>query len=157
MLLQLTKNNGKPHIIKYIRDNGTETWMYSDDFFIRHDLSHYAIEKTLGYTTAFNGMLNNGMEIKDFEDPEKRMAMQLTEEAFYAENMANLFLMEIAQGNLDDFNTVQQAAFESLGIQFPKITLAGGKINEIRSYLRKLLKQWNELPTGETIELSISL
>jgi len=153
MLLQLTKNNGKPHIIKYIRDNGTVTWMYSDDFFIRHDLSHYAIEKILGYTTAFNGMLNNGMGIKDFEDREKRKAMNITDEAFYAENMANLFLMEIAQGNFDDFNTVQQDAFESLPVQFPKITLPDGKINEIRSYLRQLLQQWNELPAGETLEL----
>ena len=131
--------------------------MYSDDFFIRHDLSHYAIEKTLGYTTAFNGMLNNGMDIKDFENREKRMAMLITDEAFYAENMANLFLMEIAQGNLDDFNTIQQTAFESLQIQFPAITLPEGKINEIRSYLRTLLQQWNELPPGETLELSFNL
>ncbi len=157
MLLQLTKNIGKPHIIKYIRDNGTETWMYSDDFFIRHDLSHYAIEKTLGYATGFNGMLNNGMGIKDFEDREKRKAMNITDEAFYAENMANLFLMEIAQGKLDDFNAVQQAAFESLQLQFPKITLPAGKINEIRSYLQQLLQQWNELPAGQTLELSFSL
>ena len=157
MLIQLTKNNGKPHIIKYIRDKGTETWMYSDDFFIRHDLSHYAIEKILGYKTAFNGMLNDGMNIKDFEDREKRKAMLITDEAFYAENMANLFLMEIAQGNLDDFNTVQQAAFEALEVQFPKIMLPVEKIDEIRLYLRQLLQQWHELTAGETLELSISL
>ncbi len=44
MQMRITKNSGKPHIIKYIRDNGTETWMYSDDFFVQHDLSHFAIE-----------------------------------------------------------------------------------------------------------------
>jgi len=114
MLLQLTKNNNKPHIIKYIRDNATTTWMYCDVFFVRHDLSHYAIEKTLGYTTAFNGMKNNGTDIKNFEHREKGKAMHNTDEAWYAENMANFFLIEIAQGQLDDFNTVQQGAFESL-------------------------------------------
>ncbi len=91
MLLQLTKNNNKPHIIKYIRDNATTTWMYCDDFFVRHDLSHYAIEKTLGYTTAFNGMKNNGMDIKNFEHREKGKAMHNTDEAWYGENMANFF------------------------------------------------------------------
>ncbi len=45
MLIQFTKNAGKPHILKYIRDNGTETWMPAEDFFIRHDLSHYVLEK----------------------------------------------------------------------------------------------------------------
>ena len=157
MLLQLTKNINKPHIIKYIRDNGTNTWMYGDDFFVRHDLSHYAIEKTLGYTTAFNGMINNGMDIKDFEHREKRKVMHITDEGWYAENMANLFLIEIAQGQLDDFNAVQQGAFESLQTKFPKITLAGGMINGIRTYLRELLQKWDELTAGETLELSINV
>jgi hypothetical protein len=74
MFIRITKNTGKPHIIRYIRDNGTETetWMHSDDFFVSHDLSHYAIEKQLNYKTAFNGMLNKGMDIKDFENSKKR-------------------------------------------------------------------------------------
>ncbi len=49
MLMEITKNEGKPHIISYARDDGTITWMHSDDFFVRHDLSHYVIEKQLGY------------------------------------------------------------------------------------------------------------
>ena len=157
MLLQLTKNTGKLNIIKYIRDNGTETWMYSDDFFIRHDLSHFALEKILGYTTAFNGMINNGMDIKDFENREKRATLTVTAEAYYAENMANLFLMEIVQGNLNDFNAVQQTTFELLQLSFPKIMIPDGKLNEIRLYLQQLLQQWKELPAGETLELSFSL
>lgn len=100
MLLRITKNYYKPHIILYLRDDGTASWMYADDFFVRHDLSHYCLEKHLGYTTAFMGMLNKGMDIKDFEDRNKRSQMLLTKEALYAENMANLFLMEIAQKNL---------------------------------------------------------
>src|SRR5439155_2355081 len=69
MLLEITRNADKPHIISYTRDDGTKTWMYADDFFVRHDLSHYAIEKKLGYTSAFMGMLNNGMDIKEFQVP----------------------------------------------------------------------------------------
>jgi hypothetical protein len=45
MELRITKNISKPHIILYKRDNDTETWMYADDYFVRHDLSHYALEK----------------------------------------------------------------------------------------------------------------
>jgi hypothetical protein len=66
MILRVTKHQGKPHIILYKRDDGTETWMHADDYFVRHDLSHYAIEKMLNYKTAFMGMLNQGMNIRDF-------------------------------------------------------------------------------------------
>ena len=84
MKLQITKNSYKKHTILYRRDDESETWMHADDFFVHHDLSHYALEKTLGYKTAFMGMLNNGMEIKDFEDREKRKQIAITKEAVYA-------------------------------------------------------------------------
>ena len=132
----MTKNTGKPHIIKYIRDNGTETWMYSDDFFIRHDLSHFAFETVMQYRNAFNGMLNNGMDIKDFEDKEKRALLTVTDEAYYAENMANLFLIEIVQGEFEDFNLLQQQSFASFKHQYPVIALPKEKIDTTRNYLR---------------------
>ncbi len=157
MQIRFTKNTGKQNVIKYVRDNGTETWMYGDDFFIRHDLSHYALEKILGYKTAFNGMLNAGMDIRDFADKEKRAKLSVTAEAWYAENMANLFLIELAQGKFDDFNQVQQAAFVSFHQQYPPVTLLQATINEVRDYLSILLAQWKALPSGETLELSFDL
>jgi hypothetical protein len=157
MLMRITKNTGKPHIIKYIRDNGTETWMYSDDFFVRHDLSHFAIESVMEYRTAFNGMLNAGMDIKDFEDKEKRAKLIVTDEACYAENMSNLFLTEILQGEFEDFNAVQQNSFTALNTQCRTITLNDEKIKAIRNYLRQLLAQWNEMPVGETMELTFNV
>ena len=157
MQILFSKNTNKQNVIKYIRDNGTETWMYCDDFFIRHDLSHYALEKTLGYTTAFNGMINAGMDIRDFEDKEKRAKLSVTAEAWYAENMANLFLIELAQGKFENFNEVQQAAFVSFNQQYPPITLPEEKIRATRNYLSELLAKWKALPSGETLELSFSL
>ncbi|MES2329188.1 MAG: hypothetical protein V4539_06255 [Bacteroidota bacterium] len=153
MQMLITKNTGKPHIIKYIRDNGTETWMYSDDFFVRHDLSHYAIESVMEYRTAFNGMLNNGMDIKDFEDREKRARITVTDEACHAENMSNLFLTEILQGEFEDFNAVQLQSFIAMNTQCQPIALSEEKITAIRNYLGQLLDQWNEMPAGETMEL----
>ena len=109
--MEITKNIGKPHVICYMRDDGSKTWMHADNFFVRHDLSHYAIEKILGYTTAFMGMLNNGMDIKDFENREKRKKITMTKEAMNSEQMANLFLMEVAQGDLADFNDTLKQTF----------------------------------------------
>jgi hypothetical protein len=154
MMLHLTKNRDKPHVIKYIRDNGTVTWMYSDDFFVIHDLSHYAIEKKLGYTTAFYGMLNKGMAIQDFEDREKRNALLITEEACYAENMANLFLMEIAQGDFEDFNAVSRETFIVANQKYPPPVLKDAEIKNIRIYLKQLILQWKDLAEGDSLQLT---
>jgi hypothetical protein len=157
MEMRVTKNTGKPHIILYQRDDGSQTWMQSDDFFVMHDLSHYALETTLGYTTAFMGMLNGGIDIKDFEDREKRKQIIVSNEAAYAENMANLFLTEIMQGNFENFNDVSRQAFETSWKNFPPPHLSEEEIISVRIFLRQLLKEWKELPAGETMKLTFEI
>ncbi|MBS1666556.1 MAG: hypothetical protein JST58_04190 [Bacteroidetes bacterium] len=154
MELQVTKNQGKPHVILYRRDDSTTTWMHADDFFVMHDLSHFAIEKTLGYTEAFMGMLNRGMDIKEFESREKRLQLTIAPEAVFAENMANLFLMEIVQGNLEDFNQTLGQSFKSMGKELNPPVLLDHEIHSIRDYLRKLIDDWKNLEMGKTLILS---
>ncbi len=157
MQLQITKNASKPHVISYKRDDGSETWMHADDYFVRHDLSHYVIEKTLHYTDAFMGLLNKGMDIKDFENREKRLRLVVAKEAWYAENMANLFLIEIAQGNFDDFNEVSAESFKIMDLDFPPVILTVDELDSIRNYIRQLLKSWKELPAGQTMVLTFEM
>lgn len=153
MELRISKHTDKPHTLLYRRDNGTETWMAADEFFVRHDLSHYALEKTLGYSTAFMGMLNGGMELNDFTDRARRRATPLSNEAVYAENMANLFLMELAQGRLDDFNGVLSAAFNPMGTAATPVRLSAEQLTGVRALFSRLLDEWQELPAGETMTL----
>lgn len=157
MTLKFTKHQGKNHVIHYIRDNGTTIWAHSDDFFILHDLSHYVIEKVLGYKTAFYGIINGGATPTDFEDSEKKKSITMTHETYNAESMANLFLLEISQGNFDDFNMVQQQSLYSINNQYLSENLTDEQIHSIRSYLRSLIKEWNLLPAGHSIELEIAL
>lgn len=153
MQLRITKHTDKPHVLLYRRDDGTETWMAADEFFVRHDLSHYALEKALGYTTAFMGMLNKGMEIKDFEDRSKRKAMRLSEQAVYAENMANLFLMEYAQGQLTDFNSVLSSAFNPMGTAAKPLDLTDEQLHAVRTLFSRLLHDWRVLGPGQIMVL----
>ena len=157
MLLQITKHTDKPHIISYRRDDGTVTWMKADDFFVQHDLSHYAIEKTLGYSTAFMGMLNNGMDIKDFENREKRLRLTITAEACYAENMANLFLIEAVRDKFDDFNAVLASSFANMQQPIKPPVLTETELNAVRQYLKTLLAQWRQLTSGQTMTLSFEI
>jgi hypothetical protein len=157
MLIRIKKNTGKLHNLSYTRNDGSATWIQGDDFLVRHDLAHYAIESVLRYRTAFNGMVNNGMDIKDFEDKEKRSRMAITVEAVYAENFANLFLAETTQGNFEDFNAEQRDAFVSFSNQYDPVTLTQESIKSIRRDLRQILQQWVELPVGETLALTFTI
>lgn len=157
MELRISKSSGNLHTIVYKRSDASEFWQRSDDFFIRHDLSHFAIEKILGFKTAFMGMINNGMGARDFEDREKRKIMIISSEAWYAENMANLFLMEITQGELENFNLVSQDAFRTMKLPIPLPVFGNEEINSIRTCLRQLLKQWSRLPVNETMILTIDV
>jgi hypothetical protein len=157
MQLQIKKNTVKQHLIKYIRDDGSHTWMYADDYFVQHDLSHFAIESVLKYSNAFMGMLNAGMNIKDFENREKRKELGISKEAAYAESMANLFLMEISEGDVEPFNKVSQSVFTTSFPQFDPPELSDIEKNNIRLYLKQLLNLWQNLPAGDEILLTIEL
>jgi len=102
-------------------------------------------------------MLNSGTSIQDFEDRNTRNAMLITKEAVYAENMANLFLMETAQGNFDDMNAVIKQAHETVDTKYIAPVLEDVEINNIRIYLRELITQWHTLPAGNTLQLDFTL
>jgi hypothetical protein len=155
--LQFVKNEGKPHVIRYYRDDGTQTWMQADDFFIRHDLSHFAVESTLGYKTAFYGMINAGTELSDFTDREKRAALVLTREAVHAESLANLFLMDLSQGRVEDFDKMQQQAMTTSFSGTQPVSLSHEQINAVRKALSGLLLQWRKLSAGQSLLLEIAL
>ena len=83
----------------------------------------------------------------------KRKQIIISKEALYAENVANLFLMEIAQRDFDNFNQVAKQSFESWNKEFAAPVLSEDEINMIRGSLRILLQSWNALAPGKTIEL----
>ena len=127
--------------------------MPADDYFVRHDLSHYAIEKILEYRNAFLGMLNSGMEFHDFEDRNKRMQIGMSNEAAHAECLANLFLQDAVQGKLKNFLELASSMFQTSFSSHKMPNLSMPQVEKIRNLLSTLLQQWNELPEEETMNL----
>src|SRR5207253_904300 len=81
---------GKP-VLSVTRRDGTVAWQKQHAFFPVHDLTHYAIETTLGLRHAFWGMMADGWEFSDFGTPWPRGPMPNLPQALLAEASAGWF------------------------------------------------------------------
>jgi hypothetical protein len=155
--IQIKKRANSKHIISYVRDGLEPYWIEADNFLVLHDLCHFAIETTLGYKTAFWGLVNSGINPSDFEDKEKRDRLNLSNEAWYAEHLANLFLIEYTQGTFENINEVfKQCMLENN----PNITIkqfSDTDIAAIRTSLYHLIDNWNMVEEGKFFSLEFKI
>lgn len=154
MQIIFKKRQGKKHIISYQREGKDLHWVEADDFLILHDLSHYAIETTLGYKTAFWGMIKDGVDPEQFLIKEVRDRLFVSNEAWYAENMANLVLIEWSQGKFDDFNQVLNQVIHENSSELPSIELDEKQIIDMRETYKNLVDQWDDLPNDGQLFLT---
>ncbi len=154
MTIQFFKNTDKRPIITCIRTDGSQTWQYATNFFIAHDLMHFAVETVLDMKTAFYGMLDAGAQISDFEAPKDRRAVVITEEAIQAEELVNLFLIESREGVLPDFNETLRFIYEANRPDVKAPILLHKHINAIRAVFSRLKKDWDALKDGESLSLT---
>jgi len=71
MEIKLTKNPTGDHILSCKRNDGTETWKHVNNFFIAHDICHYAAETAIPLNNAFFGMVAAGTDIENFDLPKE--------------------------------------------------------------------------------------
>lgn len=151
--ISFKKRIGSKNIISFQRPPLPDQWVAADDFLILHDLSHYAIESKLSYQSAFWGLIKSGIHPSVFENKEARDKILVSNKAWYAECLANLFLMELTQGELEDFNEVLQQSVKQMNKNIPELYLTLEQINQIRAYYKQLVNQWKALEPDQTMEL----
>ena len=153
MVVRITKarHAERPHTLTCFRDDGTSCGQRSHDFFIRHDLTHFAVESVLGYREAFYGLLNQGWDFSTFEEREPGSAKvrSMPLEAGKAECLAGAFDVELTAGPQP--NETIAALFAEYGIAAPEITVES--IARIRARRDDLLARWHALSPGESMEL----
>lgn len=154
MTISFSKHSNKQHTLSCTRNDGSQTWMQVSDFFIVHDLTHYAVETELNYKKAFYGMLNNGVNISDFEKPKHERTVVLTEEAIITEHLVNLFAIDYNQGAIENFNAMLLESIEKENISYKAPQLSNEQLTSIRSTIKHYMLQWNKLPDGESLTLN---
>lgn len=141
------------HIISCKRNDGSNTWMQTDEFFVQHDLMHYAVETTLHFKNAFFGMLAGGISISDFELPKDQRPFAYSEEALVSESIVNLLSMERLLGPTENFNDALANAHLKLKHATSKPSVDEEKLDEIRVLHAKLFQLWKALPVNEALIL----
>jgi len=153
MEIKLTKNSSGDHVLSCKRNDGTITWKHVSNFFISHDICHYAVETVVPFNNAFFGMVAAGIDIENFDLPKDQRNFQLSEEAILAEHLVNLLTIEISQGKMKDLLEVFSGIYEEhVGTKLYQV-ITEVKLEEVRDKLTGLVQQWNLLEETKTMTL----
>jgi hypothetical protein len=159
LCLRFKKKSDGNNVLSCVRDDGSATWQHQrGDFFVHHDLTHYAIETTLGLSHAFYGLLAQGWEFTDFGTPwpRGRFPDDALPDLSLAEHLAGAFDLERATNipiEAEGFNTTLAETCQDYGIHdlYP---VTEPDLTRIRTTYAELIGRWRAMPPGATLELT---
>lgn len=144
---------GRSDTVSYTRANGSVEWVNSG-FYVQHDLMQYAVERTLGYTEAFFGLLAGGWKLRDFEEP-KPVIPRMPDQAVWAEALVNALAVEQRQGATKaEFD--ESVARSCQQHDRPLPTVSTEQKAAIRAELERLTQTWDALPPNGKLELTFT-
>ena len=166
LTIRLKRHPDESASITCTRTDGTVTWQRQRGqlgaVFPPHDLTHFAVETTLGYSHAFYGLLADGWEIADFAKPWPRGPIPL--EALEVELIVGVFDADrrnLTRWNADEFEAhaisyvAARAAMKHEAIAQPR-ALTQEQIDAVRATRDALLRRWSELAPGEEMVLEFT-
>jgi hypothetical protein len=146
-----------------VRADGTSTWQRQQGslglVFPPHDLTHYAVETTLGYRNGFYGLIADGWDISDFAKPWPKGAIPV--EAQEVELIVGFFdterrsFTQMSETEFNDHAERYLAARRSTkpGALAVAPRLTQEELDGVRHRRADLLSRWGRLGPGETLEL----
>ena len=157
--IRLKRHSDASASITLTRANGTVTWQRQQGslalVFPQHDLTHYAVEQTLGFHGAFFGLVADGWDISDFAVPFPKGPVPL--EAREVEMLVGLFdgmravhqVWNAAELNAEMRVLANDSKFA--GVQ-PR-PLSDDDVARVRAVRNELIAKWKTTPRDESIEL----
>ncbi len=145
MRIEIVKRTDGAGVLRCIRDDGSATWQKQPKHgahFALHDLTHYAVERALGYRQGFFGLIAAGWDIE--ETGGKTDRGPVPEETREVERMVGVFDSERGSGtlwSLDEFN------------QFAPRPLSNEEVLKVRALRSALFRQWSEVEPGQALAL----
>lgn len=155
LLVRLTRRADGAAVMRCERADGSATWQRHEGrnaaYFPFHDLTHFALESTLGFRQGFFGLIAAGWDVDDTGG--KGARGPLPDEARLVEHLAGLLDRERV-GGAPPLTAAEVQA--QLGMQagigaVPALTDA--QLDAVRARAAALHGAWAALGPGETLEL----
>jgi hypothetical protein len=119
--------------------------------FPSHDLTHFAVETTLGYAQGFYGLIADGWDIGDFAAPWPRGP--IPHEALEAERRdSGAWTAAELDAHAERYVAAQRALHPGRAIGEPP-HLTDAQIERVRGARDELLRKWSEVTPGGALEL----
>ncbi len=140
------------------RGDGSVTWQRQEGslglVFPAHDLTHYAVESTLGYNYGFFGLVADGWEFSDFASPWPRGPVP--KEALEVELIVGL--LDMRRRMMTDWTAaelLEQAKLyvEGRGDKVALPVLTEQMLSRVCEARRDVFARWARTQAGETLEL----
>jgi len=152
--VQITKKADGSGVLRCVRADGSVTWQKQTDrhaaFFALHDLTHFAVETTLGYRRGFFGLIAEGWDIEDTTG--KGARGPLPPEAGEAEMIVGVFSAERAGGQIWTVEEFNECAAMT-GVR----TLTFDEIVRVKRKRSELFQQWSAVAPGATLDLQFEV
>ena len=165
MQIELSKKSGGVVVLRCVRDNGTVTWQKNEghmaQFFVHHDLTHYAVETLLCLRFAFYGIVADGWNIADFGSPwpKGQFHHEWLPDATLGEGLVGLLDAERA-GTLSLDAALANSHLADVfteGCLPPPPLLTDALLDAIRARRDEFFAAFYTLKTGETLTLAFPI
>lgn len=158
LLIRLKKHPDGTATLTCVRADGSATWHRQKSghaqFFALHDLTHYAVETTLGHRRGFYGLVAEGWDLGDFGTPWPRGP--LPADADPAELIVGFLDAERASGtelSAQDLNEKAALYYSEHGLQ-GQCVVTESDLTRIRARMRELFNRWAAVPPDGVLELT---
>jgi cytochrome P450 len=158
LLIRLKKNADGTGSLSCTRADGSVTWQRQRSgvaqFFARHDLTHYAVERVLRHRRGFYGLLADGWDFTDFGDEQPRKAFPPDMDP--SELIVGFFDAEhYGRDHWDaaKFNEYAATYYALHGVSSAPPLITAEQLARVREVLRDLLEKWDAVEPGDALEL----
>ena len=156
--VQLTKRADGSVVLRCVRADESVAWQRHNGrralFFPFHDLTHFAVETTLGFRQGFYGLIADGWDIADTGG--KGARGPLPPETVLVEHLVGLFDRERVGGaqpmSAAEFNAHVERLFATGRIHAAPV-FTDVQLVAVRARIDALHSEWAALVAGATLEL----
>ena len=155
--VQIAKQSDGGSVLRCTRADGSITWQRQSGpaarFFAAHDLTHYAVETTLGARHGFFGLVADGWDIADTTG--KGARGPLPPEALAIEHLVGTLDVERASGEELTAGALNEyaASFAADGGRAAPRAVTDAELARMRALVRELHGRWLALAPGASMEL----